>query len=126
MNERRAPEYTWLEKSHPNIKWRLIGPNIRNPFDSLTTDLKLESYTSDRYALMEVCQVMAIMDESTILKITDLDSLQFLTEHPNLVSLQREDLDAYLKTSGVWDKISADFNELQKECRRELDARKNS
>ncbi|NMC61645.1 MAG: hypothetical protein GYA55_00605 [SAR324 cluster bacterium] len=123
MEQRQSPAYLWLQKAQPNIRWRLVGPNIKNPFDSLATEQRLEEYVGDKFALMEVCQVLAIMDESTILKITDLDALQFTTEHPNLVSLSREDLEAFLKTSGVWDKLIAEFSALQKACSEELKTR---
>jgi len=124
MNERKSDEHEWLDKMHSTIVWRLIGPNIKNPFDSNVTETKLEDYSTDRSTLMEVCEVQAYMDETVILKVLDLTDLTIETVHPNLVNLDRDSLSRYLKESGVWDFIEDEFKKLQEECRVEFEARK--
>ena len=118
------PEYQWLIQTHPVLRWRLIGPNIKNPFDSTASDQKLEGYVSDKSVLMEACQVHCLMDDTMVIKITDLTLMKYESEHPNLNNMTADDLDGYLKETGVWKTIDADFKKLQQACEDELAVRK--
>lgn len=112
--------FQWLEKVHSSVRWRLVTPNIHNPFDSASSNQKLEEYASDRTSLTAVCQVHADMDDTTILRITDFDLMQFDTEHPNLVGLTREDLQRYLQKSGVRDFVLKELAKFQQACKEEV------
>lgn len=120
MDSKESPGLAWLEKNHSVIRWRVIGPNVRNPFDSASSDQKLETYASDRSTLMEACQVQAAMDDTILIKITDLSVFKFSTEHPYLVDLSREDLRRYLDKSGIAKMIQDELSKLQQACRDEL------
>jgi hypothetical protein len=110
----------WLKTNQTVIKWRLIGPAINNPFDSQAANDRLEAYATDRSALMEVCSVQALMDDTVLLKISDLISMKFETEHPKLVELDRDTLKRYLESTGVWDDIGNQFKKFQSACKDEL------
>ena len=120
MPLKMSRERDWLEKMHTALKWSLVGPNIRNPFDSHVTPEKIEEYSNDRSALMEVCQAQAVMDDTSIIKITDLTNLKFETLHPNLMSLAVDDLNNYLTEKGIWNFIVQELKRMQKECQTEL------
>lgn len=124
VSAKESQQLQWLVKNHPSIRWRLIGPNIKNPFDSTASDQKLEAYANDKSILMEACQVHGLMDDTLVLKITDLTILKFDTEHPNLNNLSGDDLDSYLKQAGVWKIIDQEFKKLQQSCEEELEVRK--
>ncbi|MCO6431959.1 MAG: hypothetical protein J5J00_13960 [Deltaproteobacteria bacterium] len=124
MTSQESPGIKWLSANNSSIKWRLLGPNIANPFDSQAADSRLEEFVADRSALMEVCSIQALMDETAIVKISDLISFRFETEHPNLMDLSPEELKRFLETSGVWENISKEFKALQESCRAELARRR--
>ena len=116
MEKKNSPELTWLLKEHSVLRWRLIGPDFRNPFDAGSSDEKLQEYAGDRSALLSACRAQAYLDDSMVLQITDLSTLEFDSVHPNLVTLQRQDLESYLKTSGVWDHFIREFAKIRQAC----------
>lgn len=115
----------WLIRVHPSLKWKLDGPNVRNPFDANASVSKLEEYVMDRSALMSVCTAKAFMDETEILRITDLTDLKYETVHPNIINLERSALLEYLEQHGVWELISKEINKFQQQCQDELRARQS-
>jgi len=123
MNAESSEQREWLTRVHETLKWTVAGPNIKNPFDAESSDEALISYVNDRSALMSVTVVKAIMDETEIIKITDLAALDFETVHPNLVNIERADLQGYLDEFGVWDIINNEIESFQQACREEVDNR---
>lgn len=123
MNSRASEQREWLTRVHDSLKWTVAGPNIKNPFDAESSDSALISYANDRSALMSVTVVKAIMDETEIIKITDLSALDFETVHPNLVSIERTELQGYLDEFGVWDTINEEIEKFQNACRDEVSNR---
>jgi hypothetical protein len=126
MKNTQSEQQKWLLRVHPNLKWRLDGPNVKNPFDTNATDSKLEEYIADRSLLMSVCSAKAFMDETEILKIVDLADMKFETVHPNLVNLDRDDLVDYLRSQGVWKLLEKEIERVQQQCREELGVRQGS
>jgi len=124
VNQSDSAGVQWIIKNQSVLRWKLIGPNIGNPFDSAASDDRLEEYVNDKSILMEACQVNALMDDTIVIKITDLTIMKFQTDHPNLQNLSQTDLEAAMKQAGVWSTIDAEFKKLQDACARELDQRK--
>lgn len=124
MNTAFSPHTKWLEENSKSIEWKLIGPNLKNQFDLNVSGEKLQEYADDAEALKRVCKVQAIMGDTPVLSIIELNKLQCETDHPYLNGILAEDLRNYLDDSGIWDQISADFRELQESCRLELVERK--
>jgi len=114
----------WLLKMHPAIVWRIDGPNVSNPFDSTSSDEKLEEYLSDRATLLSACKAKAYMDETEILRIINLAELKFETVHPNVVNIDELDLMEYLKEQGVWLFLSKEIDRVRELCREELGRRR--
>ena len=123
MKDNSSPQKKWLDRVHPQVKWRIDGPNLKNPFDSSASDAKLEEYSRDRYSLMAACTAKAFMDETEILRINNLDELLFDSVHPNVVNIDRQELMEYLKVSGTWKYLNSELDKLQKACKSELEAR---
>lgn len=113
----------WLERVGPSITWRFVCPNIHSPFDSASANQKLEEYATDRNVLSAVCRMEAWMDETILVSITDINTLDFKTDHPNLIELRQEELSAYLKKSGVVDRIEKEIKKFQQACELELKER---
>lgn len=125
MNAKQTPAIAWLQKNHANIKWKLVGPNIQNPFDVAASTSRLQEYVHDLNALKENCSVQAYMDDTTIIKITDLSFFEFSSEHPNLNGLGREELQTFLESSGTWKTIQAELRKVQDNCRAEINSRES-
>lgn len=123
-DEFETPQRDWLERNHANLTWRLVGPNIRNRFDSNTSETKLEEYIRDREALWEKSTVQCFLDDACILKVTDMMFFEYNTSHPNLVGIEQESLRRYLEKSGVWDNMREQLDSLQELCEKELHARR--
>jgi len=120
MSNSTSTQLKWLNSNHGAIEWRLVGPNIRNRFDSNVTPERLEDYVRDRTALMQECSLQALMDETLILKVTDLSALTFETIHPNLVGIEVQDLQSFFSTHSILEKMTNDFKALQSACEQEL------
>ncbi len=117
MREERSQQREWLERNRESLKWRLTGPNFRNQFDSSVSEEKLEEYILDRQLLMENSALHCYLDESSIMKVTDLMFFDYETSHPNIIGLERDELRRYLEASGVWDKMLDDVDALQEDAK---------
>lgn len=126
MNSRISAPLQWLQKNQANIKWKLVGPNIQNPFDMAASTEKLREYVMDRSLLLERCSVHAHMDETTIMRITDLNTFAFASEHPNLMGLSSEDLQRFLEASGTWKSLQEGVINIQKACEGEIKSREGA
>ena len=56
-DEYNSVQREWLEKNHKQFRWRLIGPNFRNRFDSSVSQSKLEEFIREKELLWENCSV---------------------------------------------------------------------
>lgn len=121
---RMSQQRQWLNRVNPSITWRLVGPNLKNPFDSTVNESALEGFLSDNSLLMESCTVQAHMDDTEILRITDLTDLKFQTVHPNILDIEREELRLYLEEFGVWEFVNEEFKKLLAQVQDELDNRR--
>lgn len=125
MRDNSSPQKKWLDRVHSQVKWRIDGPNLRNPFDVSASDSKLQEYVLDRLSLMAACTAKAFMDETEIIRITDLDEMKFESVHPNVVNIERQELIDYLKASGTWKFLNTEIDKLQKSCQTEIDSRQS-
>ena len=123
-DEFSSTQRDWLVKNHENLEWRLVGPNVRNRFDSNVSDDKLEEYVRDRELLWENCSAQCFLDDACIFKITDMTFFEYETSHPNLLGLEQEGLRRYLEEHGVWDEMRNKLDPLMDLCEKELNARR--
>lgn len=123
MDKTESPQLQWLQKQHAALQWRLSGPNVHNPYDALSSEQKLRDYVADRFELLRVCRVQGFLSDALVVQINDMETMEFRTDHPNLVNLLREDLEKYLKSSGVWETMASEFKKLQQLCQEELKSR---
>ncbi|MCB0333165.1 MAG: hypothetical protein KDD55_06670 [Bdellovibrionales bacterium] len=126
MRDQKSPQSAWLERVRETLKWRLIGPNFRNRFDSSVSDDKLNEYLDDRQLLLENCTLQCYLDDACVLKIKDLQFFNYESEHPNLVGIERDDLESFLKIEGILDQLEDDLDALQTKCQEELEERQGS
>ncbi len=123
VREQKSPQSQWLERVSTSLKWRLIGPNFRNRFDSAVSDDKLSDYLDDRHLLLENCTLQCYLDDACVIKISDLQFFNYESEHPNIVGIDREELESFLKIQGVLDQLEDDLDALQTQCQEELQER---
>ena len=125
MNSKPSAGISWLERNKGSIKWKLVGPNIQNPFDIAASTERLQEYIQDIGLLKEKCAVQAYMDDTTIINVSDLNVFTFATDHPNIVGLTREELQNFLEKSGTWKVLVADIKKVQELCKREVESRES-
>ena len=126
MNSRPSAGVSWLERNKASIKWKLVGPNIQNPFDIAASTERLMEYVQDPSLLKEKCSVQAYMDETTIITVSDLNVFTFSSDHPNILGLTREELQTFLEKSGTWKVLAGDLKKVQEQCKQEIASREVS
>ena len=117
-------QISWLKNNASAVKWVLVGPNLKNQFDVITSDDALESYIHNKAALEIHCSIHAIMDREAILKLCDLTKLRLETEHPCLYGVSLGDVIEYLEESGIWKELEQQFQDFQEGCSHELKERR--
>ncbi|MCB0352815.1 MAG: hypothetical protein KDD64_04795 [Bdellovibrionales bacterium] len=124
--EAASSQLEWLRKNNDSLKWRLIGPNIKNRFDSSVSVDKLEEFLRDRHLLAESCSFAACMDDVEVLRVMDLYRFDGRTEHPYLVGIQQEDIQRFLRETGLDLKITEEIDELLGKIEDEINDRQGS
>ena len=124
MHDQKSAQGEWLERVKQSLRWKLVGPNFRNRFDSAVSDSNLENFLQDRQLLIENCTLQCYLDDACVLKVSDLQFFNYDTNHPNIVGIEREELEAFLKVEGVLTQLEDDLDELIRDCESELAERR--
>lgn len=111
----------WLEQMSSCLTWKVVGPDISNPFQPPFALEALQLLVERREKLNEKIEIRCLADGFEVLAVKNYHRLDIQTDHPCLTKLSRSDLDSYLKESGVAGVINAHVDKIEEQLRQEVE-----
>lgn len=117
------PADHWLYKMDGYLDWRVVGPQINNPYEIAFPDRVLDAMVKYRDVVRSHIKVRCLCDGHEVLRIDNLAMPILYTDHPCLVGTQRRVVIGFLTFFGIEDEIERTIDRVQEEVREELNKR---
>ncbi len=114
------PEDHWLYKMDGYLDWRVVAPQINNPYEIAFPDRVLDAMVKYRDVVRSHIKVRCLCDGHEVLRIDNLAMPILYTDHPCLVGTQRRIVIGFLAFFGIDDEIERTIDRVQQEVREEL------
>lgn len=119
----RRRKGNWFEKMDGFLNWKVIGPDIHNPFGPAISDRVLLELAHKRDVLRKQFNLRCMCDGHEVLMIKNIEAPQINTDHPCISELSRAEIFDYLDEHGVTDQINKEMDRVQQEIKDELKRR---
>lgn len=122
-NEVAVRRQNWFELMEGYVVWKVVGPEITNPFASPIPDNVLVQLASRSEKLMGAMTLRCLCDGHEVLQIKNLAKPIFITEHPSISAMPKDDVLRHLTVCGVEDIVRKELARIQGEIKNELERR---
>lgn len=123
VEEVTLPGDHWLFKMDGYLDWRVIGPQINNPYEIAFPDRVLDAMVKYREVVRSHLKVRCLCDGHEVLRIDNLVMPILFTDHPCLVGTPKRIVLGFLAFYGIEDEIERTIDRIQEEVREELHKR---
>ena len=113
----------WFEQMDGFLSWKLVPPNITDPFSPPIPDHVLQELARNARALRRLCTVRCLCDGYEIMSIKNLSAPIIRTDHPCITSMPRRDILGFLKRSGISQRIDEEIRNVRAQIEEELQRR---
>lgn len=117
-------EPTWLHKMGDYLEWKVLGPNIRDPYQTPLTDKQLEQMLTSEDSLKRHLNLRCLCDGYEVLLIRNLAKPTIRTDHPCLTTLTQAEAISYVDEVGLNEVVTEEMNHIRNEIQEELKRRK--
>lgn len=121
LPRKRRPN--WFEQMDGFLNWKVIPPDIHNPFKPPMADRILLELAYNPTALRAMTNLRCMCDGYEVLLIKNLETPLFRTDHPCISSLSRSDIMDFIDNSGLNEKINTELEKTKKIIIDEINAR---
>ena len=115
---------SWFDQVHDIICWRIESPPLKTPFGRGMPTSLLQRLVSHRSALLRHVCVRGLVDGYEVIRIKDLKSFFFESDHMVVRRLKRGEIREYFERAGLSDWLSQKLDEIEVTYREELDRRR--
>jgi hypothetical protein len=119
MSVNEAPK-NWFEQMEGFLDWKIIGPDLNNPFKPPISDIALHELATKRESLRKKMDLRCLCDGHEVLLIRNLGTPFLKTDHPCISKISRMEILDYLKRAGLEELILQEMERIQKEIEEEL------
>ncbi len=125
VSAREVTGRTWLELMEGSLNWKIIGPDVKNPYGPILSYRNLLDLANRPEAVRRQLSLKCLVDGYEILMVINLVNPILSTDHPCLTKMSREELFEYIEDYGIEDRIQAEIKRIQDDVRQLL-ARKDN
>jgi hypothetical protein len=113
----------WLEHMTDCLNWKVLGPDLHNPYQAPYSYEFLVALASNRETLAGEIKLRCMADGFEVLTVRNYARLEISTEHPCLTQLSGAELSSYLKETGLIGTIESAIDKIQEQIREEVKRR---
>jgi hypothetical protein len=113
----------WFSKMDGYVDWRVVAPQIHNPYQKPLSDQMLSSMVRNRETVKKMMKLRCLADGHEILIVESLGALRFSTSHPCLSGVSKREIRACLEQFGINKEIETEIDKVQSAARDELTRR---
>jgi len=108
------------------LKWKILGPDITNPFKTPLPFHTLHRMVNQREYLYQHIQVRCMCDGYEVMVIFNPNQPRISTDHPTLSSMKRSDIVDYIRRSNLDEHFDSEIDRIEEEIRTYLKLREKS
>jgi|GEM_PF-5050486 len=120
----------WFEQMDGSLTWKLVPPEMMNPFHPPVDDIVLEDLVQSINALRGLCGVKCQVEGFEVLHIKNLQNPMMCTDHPCIATMPHRVILDFMNAAGISDRLAAEIEDIQRQIshelrRREAEARRH-
>jgi hypothetical protein len=108
---------TWFDHMDGYLVWKIIGPDITNPFKSPLPFPMLHRMANQREYLNQFIQIRCMCDGYEVMVISNPNAPRISTSHPTLSRMERHDVVDYIRRASLDEYFDAEIDRIQEEIR---------
>lgn len=120
MNSTEKPTSSWFDKMEGYLDWKIVGPNIHNPYERTFSTRMIAQLAFDRALLKQLLLIRCLCDGFEVMVIENLSAPTIITDHPCVNALGKAAIMEYLQANGFAEEIESEIDRIQAEMREEL------
>ena len=113
----------WLLKMDEYLNWKIVGPDINNPYAAPLSTATVASLAREKDALKKLFVLRCLCEGYEVLLVRNLTHPSIETDHPCLSGMSKQKLFEFLGEKGISEKIEAEVDRVQQEFLDELSKR---
>lgn len=117
------PSPNWFDLMGTAIRWKILGPEINNPFRTPLSDRTLVELAHRPNALLRNFNLRCMCEGYEVLLIRNLATPIFVTDHPCIAVLPEREVFAYLDRMGIMRQLEEEMARCREEIAAELKRR---
>jgi hypothetical protein len=115
---------TWFDRMNGYLKWKVIGPDIHNPFKPPPALSVLSRMANNREFLCQHISVRCTCDGYEVMRISNPNIPRIESDHPCITTTPIDEIIFYLQRHHLDEFIETELNRLQSEIKNYLAERK--
>jgi len=113
--EQEHAKCTWFDHMTGYLKWKIIGPDIHNPYKTPLPFHTLHRMAHQRDFLNQFVQVRCMCDGYEVMIIMNPNQPRIISSHPCISQMDRGDIVDYIRRAGLDDFIDTEIDRIQAE-----------
>lgn len=114
---------TWFDHMTGYLKWKVIGPDINNPFKTPIPFHVLNRMANQRDFLSQYIQIRCMCDGYEVMIIINPNQPRIVSNHPCISGMDRGEIVDYVRRSGLDEFIDDEIDRIEKEIQEHLTSR---
>ncbi len=115
---------TWFDLMTGYLKWKVIGPDINNPFKPPIPLANLTRMLNQRDYLCQHVTIRCMCDGYEVMMIVNPNLPRVISNHPCISTIPIGDIIDYIQRHHLDDVIEAELDKLEAEIREHVEHRK--
>ncbi len=117
---------TWLDKMGTYLRWKVIGPDIKNPFAPAISDMALRRVLAEPQLMYEQLDLRCTCDGHEVLYMRNIARPFIRSDHPCIRLLNQVDLLDAISRQDINDLIAEEADRIYQEFKEEFEKRKTT
>lgn len=113
-------EKTWFEKMAGYLVWKIMTPDLSNPFRPHMSDKSLQELTENEDRIKKLLDIKCFCDGYEILTLKNYLNPKCVTDHPSLTKVTVKEVMNMLEVQGVTHKIDEELKKVKEGISDEL------
>ena len=110
-----APRVTWFDHMTGYLKWKILGPDITDPFKTPLPFHTLHRMAKQREYLNQFIQVRCMCDGYEVMVISNPNAPRITTSHPTLSTMKRSEIVDYIRRTHLDEQFDSEIDRIQEE-----------
>ena len=117
-------EESFLVRMHSFLQWKVLAPDVSNPFERKFSDKALQELANDKEVLMKYLELKGLMDGDEVFHLVGIKAIKEVkTDNPYIRSMTKAEIKQYLQDYGIMEVVNQQMDDIQRTYQEELQRR---